>query len=246
VIALTDEELCALDGGPGAEQVAPSPWLDAQDDAARRIACEVAVRGLTARNLIAVSASPAGDKFAEIHPELKTTLDMRRSSRSIVVAQRQSPTGSHTRVLYRHDETVLEEDVTPGGLHTFTVLLCTPAAARLAALADPAGAARDHPASQPRTLPLTAIADGAPIAGTEGVRSVTAIGLVTRDTAGEPCERRVAVYALADRVLTTEPVPHGEQPGDQNRAMLVVTEVSSGQLLQRIDELLTTPAGAQS
>lgn len=241
VIALTDEELCALDGGPSAEQIAPSPWLNAQDDAARRIACEVAVRGLTARNLIIASASSAGGTHVEIHPDLKTTLDRRRSCPAIVVAQRQSPAGSQTRVLYLDDDGVLEEDVTRGGLHAFTILPRALATTRLAALADPAAAARPHPASRPRTLPLTAIADGTPIVGTEAVRCVTAVGHVARDPSGQPRDQRIAVYALSDRVLITEPSP----PSDQTEAMLIVTEVSPGQLLQRMDELLTTLAGAQ-
>ncbi len=242
MIALTDEELCALDGGPSVGQVAPLPWLNAQDEAARDLACEVAIRGLTARSLIVAAVSASGAAGYELDHDLKTTLDIRRSSRSIVVAQRQSSAGSLTSVLYLRDEGVLEEVVSPGGLHAFSILPCTIAATRLAALSDLAGAARDNAASQPRTLSLASIATGTPIDGGGTVRSVTVVGHIGRDNAGQPSDRRAAVYALADRVLITEPVPSS----DHAEAMLLITEVSPGQLIQRMNELLSTPAGAHS
>ena len=52
VIALTDEEIAALDGDLAKRGPVPLPWLNGKDKAARELACQVALRGLAARRLV--------------------------------------------------------------------------------------------------------------------------------------------------------------------------------------------------
>lgn len=225
LIAFTDEELAVLDGGPDAPHFTPRPWLDAQDKSARALACEVALRGLAIRRL-AVPVGVDEDRAVTLvlHDDIRAALAMRWSAEAIVIAHRDlmsgdpaAPARTRTCVLHCHGEGVLEEIIEPGGAHAFTVTTKAAAAQRLAAFADPAGAAGDGPAGTPRTVTLAEIAAGAEAPDLGSASCVTAVQFASRnppqpvgaaaltEDQGGTDERRLTVYAFSDHVVLSEP-----------------------------------------
>ena len=234
VIALTDEELTALDG-PEAEQVAPRPWYEEQDDATRETACVVALRGLAARGIALPSeVLPDGSVNVALPDDVHAALAMRRAASVIVVAHQQVERGMQARVLYgQGPRLVLEEHVTGGGLHTFSVAPLDQAVDDLLALVDPEGKAGDADAP-PRTLTLPEVAAGRDGLGVlNDTRCVTVLGRIALGAGGEPVEERVSVYALADRVELAGPREQGTQ------TVLEVGRVSRRRLRARLAELLS-------
>ncbi|MGH3212171.1 MAG: hypothetical protein ACRDNO_30855 [Trebonia sp.] len=230
VIALTDEEIAALDGDLAQRGPVPLPWLDGKDKAARELACQVALRGLAARRLV-IPLGPEGDTAAEggevgrgaeggdvgrgyiaLRDDLRAVLAMRRSAHAAVFALRESD--GRMRLLYLGTSGALEEAISPGGLHGFTVVARAAAAERLAAFADPEDAAvaalQPGRESEPRVLPLAEIARGAEIPAMAGVRSVT---MVTRLVFGADAgEQRATVYAKEAGVVVACPADASGAP----------------------------------
>jgi hypothetical protein len=231
VAALTDEELCALDGGPAAVHVAPRPWLDSQEESLREYACVVATRGLTARGLVA-PAERDGQLALQAAGPIANALDLRRGAPVIVCAQRRSTAGSAFRVLYVHDDTLLEEDITDGGLHCFGTMDRGVAAARLAGFADPETRGRDVPDRGVRVMPVDEVSDEG--SGMGRVLYVTAIARADADADGTGPERRVTVYARNDAVLLAEPADGSTEP-----PQVTVREVSPAQLGDALAQFLT-------
>jgi hypothetical protein len=232
LIALTDEEIAALDGGPDADHVAPRPWLDTQDEPQHNLICQVALRGLAARGLAVPRTDADGDPAVAAAPDLAQALALRKTAPVIVIAQRRTTADSVSRVLYAHPATVLEEDITPGGLHGFILLAAGLAAVRLTRFVVPPGIAREHPDPDPRVIPLTDIATGTGIDGLEDTRHVTALARVARDTE----QQRLTVYALSDKVVLAEPGARDGQP------VLTLTETSEPRLTGTLATLLTVDA----
>jgi hypothetical protein len=239
VIALTDEELAALDGGPGAPPVAPRPWLDQQDEASRELVCQVALRGLAARGIVV----PTGDvedgrrSVVAMHQDLRAVLLMRHSALALVAAQRQGNAESTHRMLFLHDDgAVLEEEVTPHGVHRLTVTCAATAAERLATFVDPSGAAGEQRQESARTVSLADVAAGDGLPRLDGVQFLTLVGRLTApapDGADAPAARRLTVYALPDRVVVAEPAVL-----DSGEAGLTLTAVGAAPLVQRLAALL--------
>ena len=232
VIALTDEEISALDG-PENAQVAPRPWYDDQDQETRDTACVVALRGLAARGIAVPSEwSASGTVSVSLPQDVHAALAMRHAASVIVVAHQQVETGMQARVLYgQGPRLVLEEHVTGGGLHTFSVMATEEAVERLMELVDPGGTAAADGGS--RTLTLTEVAAGEGGLGElNDTRCVTILGKMSLGSGGEPVEERVSVYALADRVELAEPL---ERDGT---TVLEVAGVSSDTLRRRLGDLL--------
>jgi hypothetical protein len=240
VIALTDEELTVLDG-PDSQQVAPRPWYDQQDEATRQTACVVALRGLAARGIaVASEVSPAGGVTVALPQDVHAALAMRHAASVIVVAHQQTEPGMQARVLYSQGpELVLEEHVSAGGLHTFSLLPIGEAVQRLLELVDPHGVAKTvEPKGPVRTLTLTEVAAGEDGLGElNDTRCVTILGKMSLDEDGKPVEERVSVYALADRVELADP---RERDG---ALMLEVGPVSTATLRERLRDLLTDHRG---
>jgi hypothetical protein len=209
VIVLTDEELAVLAAEPAAgPHVAPMPWLDGHDEPARDVALQVALRGLMARGL----AAPGDAGTITVHPEIAAAIAMRHDWRAVVLAERRDAADAVTRALYLHPGAVLEETVSPGGLHDLTVTAPEVAAGRLAGFCDPAGTAAEQGGDEPRTVPLGDIAAGDLPAEVAEARHVTALGYVERRAEEPPAERRATVYALEDRVILAEPARTGDTP----------------------------------
>jgi hypothetical protein len=233
VIALTDEELTALDG-PETDQVAPRPWYEEQDEQTRQAACVVALRGLAARGIALPSQVAAnGDVTIALPDDVHAALAMRRAASAIVVAHQRVETGMQARVLYgQGPRLVLEEHVSGGGLHTFSVAPLDDAVDELVALVDPNGTAGDADGPR-RTLTLGEVAAGQDGLGELGdTRCVTVLGRVVLDHHGQPVEQRVSVYALADRVEVADPAERDAQ------TVLEVGAVSKATLRTRLRALL--------
>ena len=249
VIALTDEEIAALDGDLAARGPVPLPWLDTKDTAARELACQVALRGLAARRLVipfgaaggeadgeagrGAGGGEAGREYIALQDDLRAVLAMRRSAHAAAFALRESD--GRMRLLYLGGSGALEEAISPGGLHGFTVVGYTDAADRLAAFADPedAAAAAVEPGrdTEPRVLPLAEIARGAEIPAMAGVRSVT---MVTRLVFGADAgEQRLTVYAKEAGVVVACPAEASGAPA------LRFTEVSKSGLRECLADLLS-------
>jgi len=236
VIALTDEEIAALDGDLAARGPVPLPWLDTKDTAARELACQVALRGLAARRLViplGAAGGEVGREYIALQDDLRAVLAMRRSAHAAAFALRESD--GRMRLLYLGSSGALEEAISPGGLHGFTVVGYADAADRLAAFADPedAAAAAVEPGrdTEPRVLPLAEIARGAEIPAMAGVRSVT---MVTRLVFGADAgEQRLTVYAKEAGVVVACPAEASGAPA------LRFTEVSKSGLRECLADLLS-------
>lgn len=241
VIALTDEEIAALDGDLAERGPVPLPWLDGKDKAARELACQVALRGLAARRLVVplgtegggAAGGEVGRERIALRDDLRAVLAMRRSAHAVAFALRESD--GRMRLLYLGTSGALEEAISPGGLHGFTVVARAAAAERLAAFADPedAAAASLKPGreSEPRVLALAEIARGAEIPAMAGVRSVT---MVTRLVFGSDAgEQRLTVYAKEAGVVVACPADASGAPA------LRFAEVSRSGLRERLADLLS-------
>jgi hypothetical protein len=241
VIALTDEEIAVLDGDLAERGPVPLPWLDGKDKAARELACQVALRGLAARRLVVplgtegggAAGGEIGRERIALRDDLRAVLAMRRSAHAVAFALRGSD--GRMRLLYLGTSGALEEAISPGGLHGFTVVARAAAAERLAAFADPedAAAASLKPGreSEPRVLALAEIARGAEIPAMAGVRSVT---MVTRLVFGsDGGEQRLTVYAKEAGVVVACPADASGAPA------LRFAEVSRSGLRERLADLLS-------
>ena len=241
VIALTDEEIAALDGDLADRGPVPLPWLDEKDKASRELACQVALRGLAARRLVVplgtegggAGGGEVGRGSIALRDDLRAVLAMRHSAHAVAFALRESD--GRMRLLYLGKSGALEEAISPGGLHGFTVVAHAAAADRLAAFADPEDAAvaslRPGPETEPRVLPLAEIARGAEIPVMAGARSVT---MVTRLVFGSDAgEQRLTVYAKEAGVVVA-------CPADASGAQaLRFAEVSRSGLRERLADLLS-------
>jgi hypothetical protein len=246
VIALTDEEIAALDGDLAERGPVPLPWLDGKDKAARELACQVALRGLAARRLVVPLGTEGGGEVGRgagggevgreriaLRDDLRAVLAMRRSAHAVAFALRESD--GRMRLLYLGTSGALEEAISPGGLHGFTVVARAAATERLAAFADPedAAAASLKPGreSESRVLALAEIARGAEIPAMADVRSVT---MVTRLVFGSDAgEQRLTVYAKEAGVVVACPADASGAPA------LRFAEVSRSGLRERLADLLS-------
>ena len=247
VIALTDEEIAALDGDLAERGPVPLPWLDGKDKAARELACQVALRGLAARRLVVPLGTEGGGEVGRgagggevgreriaLRDDLRAVLAMRRSAHAVAFALRESD--GRMRLLYLGTSGALEEAISPGGLHGFTVVARAAAAERLAAFADPedsaAASLKPGRESEPPVLALAEIARGAEIPAMAGVRSVT---MVTRLVFGSDAgEQRLTVYAKEAGVVVACPADASGAPA------LRFAEVSRSGLRERLADLLST------
>jgi hypothetical protein len=158
---------------------------------------------------------------------------MRRSAHAAAFVLRGSD--GRMRLLYLGSSGALEEAISPGGLHGFTVVGYADAADRLAAFADPEDAAaasvkagRD---TEPRVLPVAEIARGAEIPAMAGARSVA---MVTRLVFGADAgEQRLTVYAKEAGVVVACPADASGAPA------LQFAEVSKSGLRERLADLLS-------
>lgn len=159
IVTLTDEEIIILDGLQHPQLVA-LPWLTDQEGADHDLVGRVALRSLLVRGLVEVqqtdsadpaeSASPSTPDVSGVGivavPQITGSLVLRRTGQAILVAVRTTALGQHWVYVYAHGvnadrDTIVEEEVSEAGLHSFSVYPVAELGPRLTAFIDLAGAA---------------------------------------------------------------------------------------------------------
>ena len=233
LVALTDEQLAALDGY-ARPQFAATPWLDEHPDQ-RRFAAGVGLRALIAAGQVSAVAAPGGGQQWSADRELAGCLVLRRTASVFTTAERtvQSPQGPEVHRLhyYVHEGGVLEEEVTALGIHRFTPLIPSQVDARLLAFADPSGVAAGH--GEPTQVRASQLAASPLAPRLAATRALTVFTLVTTADGGV---RQASVYTTGDEVLVMEAL----DPGTED-PLLEFRSVDSAEL----HALATVLVGAQ-
>lgn len=261
LLALTDEELTVLDSPNGRSSPTPRPWLDGCGEPAREAACQAALRGLAARGIVIPAAlNQDGGVVIAMHSDITAALAMRRSADLIVCAVRQSAAGPQsgqdlTRMLFCSSGSVIQEDISPIGLHGFLVTTPEDAARQLTELADPQDTGTDTgdsnpstggaPATQgetvgwPRTVSLDDLAAGTAVPELDSARFVTTVGAAARPSGDTPASetpnRPLTIYAFGDHLLVAELATTGEPA-------VTVTPATTSELHDRLRALFQPAA----
>ena len=207
VVALSDEQIAALDGY-ARRQFTASPWLDEHPDQ-RRFAAGVALRALIAAGQVRLHAdATSGAESWRAVPEIAGCLVLRRTARLFTTAERTVQTAQGPQVhrlhCYAHRTGVLEEEVGPTGIHRFTALAPDQASARLARFVNPLGSAgREGGAVRVRTSELPSH----PIA--QRLAATQALSVLTRVTTADGDVQQLHAYATPDGVLAMEALDPG-------------------------------------
>lgn len=207
VVALSDEQIAALDGYARRQFVA-SPWLDEHPDQ-RRFAAGVALRALIAAEQVRLHTdATSGAESWRAVPEIAGCLVLRRTAELFTTAERTVQTEQGPQVhrlhYYAHRAGVLEEEVGPTGIHRFTALAPARAGERLAGFVNPLGSAGvEGGAVRVRTSELPAH----PIA--QRLAATQALSVLTRVTTADGGVQQLHAYATPSGVLTMEALDPG-------------------------------------
>jgi hypothetical protein len=124
VISLTDECIRVLDGLQN-EQVAPTPWLDDQDEASLESLAKVALRSMLLLGLVVPVEDAGDDTPIQAIPLVTGSLVLRRTAERMLILERTTSDEKHWVCCYLHAHDsgvrVLEEDIYDSGFHNFTV-----------------------------------------------------------------------------------------------------------------------------
>lgn len=212
LLVLTDEQIAGLDGEDRPQFVA-EPWL-AERPEQREAAAEVALRALLAAERIHEVLDPAtGHRRWQAEPTITGCLLLRRTAPAFTTAERtvQTPQGPEVQRLhhYVHPDGVLEEEITPSGLHRFTPLRAEQAAARLAVIVDREGVAGTSPhGTSPDGTAESAVVRGSELAAghplAARLAAARALVVLTAVRADDGAVRQVSVAAAEDEVLLME------------------------------------------
>ncbi|MFF0861983.1 hypothetical protein ACFYUV_09520 [Nonomuraea sp. NPDC003560] len=238
VIALTDEELTVLDG-PDADQLAPRPWYDSQDPAARDTACMVALRSLIARGIARPEPTGEGDDDVALllSDDLQDLLAARRTPRHVVMAERILADSRQARVFYVGPGPVaVEENVNESGLHGLAIGPIERLAERFAEFCDPHAGAGQRQGNGLRRVALTDIARGVGQDIFAEALAITQISHHRLGPADEVEETRWTIYAPRGRVVLAEPEADGED------GVLVLTDLGPRELREHLLDLLRPSA----
>ncbi|MFG1710836.1 hypothetical protein ACFLIM_47515 [Nonomuraea sp. M3C6] len=237
VIALTDEELTVLDG-PETDQIAPRPWYDSQDPAAKDTACMVALRSLVARGIARPepTAEDDDDLALLLSDDLQDLLAARRTPRHIVMAERVLAESRQARVFYVGPGPVaVEENVNESGLHALAIGPIERLADRFAQFCDPHAGAGQQPGNGLRRAPLTDIARGVGQDIFAEALAITQISHHRLSRTEEVEETRRTIYAPRGRVVLAEPEADGED------GVLALTDLGPRELREHLLGLLRPP-----
>lgn len=232
VLSLTDEELLAIDGGvPG---VAPLLWIGSKSEAEKELAVTVALRSLAAAGSIVLQAGDGPGAFVLNMPlDARAALQLRRRASAILVAEQRAGPVVRARVLYRQvAQVVLEEDVSPGGLHAFSVASGDTVYESLAAWCNPAS--RPSPARGPRRVVLGEDAAALTRLGEESGQAsvVSVLSAVRRDEGAAVTERRCMVLAFDDHLEL------GHADGQRDAKSLTLEWVDRDGLISAVASLM--------
>lgn len=218
LLALTDEQLAALDGYER-RQFTATPWLDEHPDR-RSFAAGVGLRALIAAGRVRETVDPeSGRAQWRADPELAGCLVLRRTATLFLTAERtvQTAQGPQVQRLHHcvHDDGVLEEEVTPLGIHRFTPLRREQAVARLVHLLDPEGTTTRS--GEPLRVRSSALATSAIAQQLALTRALTVLTVVRT---ADGTVQQASVYATPEGVLTMEALdPGADDPQLEFRAV---------------------------
>ncbi|MFC7374900.1 MULTISPECIES: hypothetical protein [unclassified Brachybacterium] len=212
LLSLSDEQLAGLDGHQQ-PQFTAMPWLDQRPDQAA-VAADVGLRSLIADGRVSAARDGATGRLRWVAgTELRGCQLLRRTAARFATAERtvQSESGPlvSRAYYYVHETGVLEEEVTPSGIHHFTPLRVEQVPARIATLIDPNSVAGQGGA--PVTVRRTELASGHPLAAR--LADTRAQSVLTTVHADDDSVQQVSVYVTGSEVLTMEALdPAAEDP----------------------------------
>lgn len=218
VVALTDEQISALDGYARRQFIA-EPWLEEHPEQ-RRLVAGVALRGLIAAEQVQLhTEEDTGAQRWRAVPEIAGCLVLRRTAERFTTAERTVQTAQGPQVhrlhYYAHSTGVLEEEVTAAGVHRFTALAPGQASARLAGFIDPLGT--ESTGGEPVHVQASALASH-PLA--QRLAQTRALSVLTVVRTADGDVQQVSAYATAQGVLTMEALdPSAQDPELEFRAV---------------------------
>ncbi|NEW75413.1 hypothetical protein [Streptomyces rhizosphaericus] len=198
LLRLTDEELAVLtSAAEGDRSIAASPHLEGMSAQEREWVLATALRSLVSRDLIEIANTAALDTALKglnesaqveidmrLSPDLDLALTLRKTAERILTLEQTTSSGTAYAYVYVHGaDLLLVEEVTGGGMHTFTLVVSASEAAEMARrLVDPNGVADvDGPLMEldPRALEVEVV--GQPLKNViENALVVGQLILVTR------------------------------------------------------------------
>ena len=132
---LTDEQIVALEG-IDFPQPTHLPWLDGRESKEARV--ESAMRSMFAGGLLEFKDTDDPDaKKLEAVSDVTGILTARRATPYLLIGERETSQGRRWSYCYLFGGTVLEEQITDDGFHTFVVLSLTDLGDHLARFLDP-------------------------------------------------------------------------------------------------------------
>lgn len=247
VMVLTDEELLALDG-TGHRPVVALPWASEQESADEVLA-GVAARSLVARGLLVTAADARkhtnipeavlGERELVLAQELNGITVLRKVAQGLVSFNRVVADDAGTQQMHhlyyylQQDGLALEEEVTPNGMHHFTVLrVAEDARDRVRVLLDAHGAATRNTEAQ--KIDLSQVSEESDLGRI--LLDARAITSGTSIASGSDATTSLVFYTASDRVLLSQPLD-----GDAEGASLV-REVDADALLEAVDFVLSPQA----
>ncbi|MEE4588581.1 MULTISPECIES: hypothetical protein [Streptomyces] len=176
LLRLTDEELAVLtSAAEGDHTIAASPHLEGISAQEREWVLATALRSLVSRDLIEIAntaeldaALKGPNESAQVEidmrlsPDLDLALTLRKTADRILTLEQTTSAGTTYAYIYVHGaDLLLVEEVTGGGMHTFTLVVSVSEAAEMACrLVDPNGAANVDGLTMdldPRALEMEAV-----------------------------------------------------------------------------------------
>jgi hypothetical protein len=238
ITTLTDELIVALDGLE-TTQASPLPWLTEQATSAVSSLAYAAIRALLAAEVVRPGEVVAPDCLAiEAGPDITGVLVLRRTASALLMVERTTTQGTDWSLTYQHGDTALEERISAGGFHVFSVMPLSHLGDHLADFFDPAGQVNDTEVA-PRQFD-TPEAFAAQAAAVPALAEATVVCQTTVAHHGSDEAVAVAVYASPAGVFT---LTGGRRTGPDDAAHLTLNATNPA-ALRALPLTLLSVAGA--
>lgn len=243
IIILSDEQLLGVEGHLRTQPVA-LPWAEGHPES-RQVLAAAGVRSLMASGQVTISQDEeSGERRWLVDPSVNGCIVLRRTADLIGSAERQvrSEIGVQTHRIYYyvHPEGVLEEEVTPSGMHVFRSAQPEMLPERMLRLID-----QDEVAStsqEPVTATEADLREGGSLA--ERLADARAITVVSSLDTRSEAVKQLIMYAGTEEVLVqqTEEPEEFEEAEDADAAQPVISfkAVDRSELLELAGWFLAT------
>lgn len=233
IVILSDEQLLGVEGHRRTQPVA-LPWAEEHPEV-REVIAAVGVRSLMASGLVTIGEDQeTGERRWLVDPSVNGSLVLRRTADLIASGERQvrSEQGLQTARIYWyvHPEGVLEEEVTPSGMHVFRAAQPAMLPERMVLLIDQDAVA--SAAGDPVTVTDEDLQEGGEYARRlADARAVTIVSSL--DTRSEAVKQLI-MYASTDEVLVqqTEENPSDDPAVDASELEISLKAVDREELLE--------------